>query len=236
MAAARRASLSKGQIAAAKCGVFILCAIPGALLLVALAQDLFGARIVALVGIDIAMEWFGGAASGLSLGADPIERLTRETGEWALKMLVVTLLITPIRRISGWNWLLKFRRMLGLWVFAYALAHFSIYVFLDRALDFSTVIEDVLDRKFITVGFTAFILLIPLAATSMNIAVRKLGGKNWLRLHRSVYAIAILAPIHFLWLQRGEDWSEPLTYAAIMASLLAVRFYWRRKDLAARRA
>lgn len=163
------------------------------------------------------------------LGAEPIDLITDETGEAALRMLVATLAVTPLRRITGWNWLLRFRRMLGLYVFFYALLHFATYVALDRGLDLSTVVEDVLDRRFITVGFAAFVLLWPLALTSTAWAVRRMGAQRWLALHKSVYAIAALASVHFLWLIRGEDMAEPLAYMAVFAALLLHRYLvWRR--------
>ncbi len=163
------------------------------------------------------------------LGADPIERLLRDTGETALKILVLTLSVTPLRHVLDWNWLLGIRRMLGLFMFFYVFGHFSIYLALDRGFDLSTIVEDVLDRRFITVGFAAFVLLWPLAATSNAWAVRSLGVKKWTRLHKCVYAIAVLSCIHFLWLVKGEDIEEPLVFMAIFAGLFASRiFRWRR--------
>ena len=185
-----------------------------------MAQDFTGARLI----------------GGLTLGADPIAALTHGTGEWALRLLVATLAITPLRLISGGNWLLRLRRMLGLFVFFYALLHFCVYVFLDRGLDFSTVAEDVLERKFITVGFPAFLILIALAVTSPAAAVRKLGARRWRRLHRAAYAAAILAAVHFLWLRRGDDWGEPLAYCAAFALLFAVRIVYALKPERARHA
>ena len=153
---------------------------------------------------------------------DPVEHLTGETGEFALRVLVLALLVTPLRLATGWNWLLRTRRMIGLYAFFYAAAHFGVYVSLDRGFDPSTVLDDVIERKFITVGFAAFLLLLPLALTSNNWSVRKLGGKAWLKLHKLVYAIALLAPIHFFWLERGNK-SESLVYLGIFTTLLALR-------------
>ena len=154
---------------------------------------------------------------------DPVEHLTGESGEFALRILVLALAVTPLRLATGWNWLLKTRRMIGLYAFFYAAIHFGVYVALDRQFNFATVLDDVVERKFITVGFAAFLLLVPLALTSNNWSVKKLGGKAWLKLHKLVYAIALLAPVHFLWLKRGKDLTEPLVYLAIFAALLAIR-------------
>ena len=159
---------------------------------------------------------------GALRSADPVEHLTGETGEFALRILVLSLLVTPLRLATGWNWLLRTRRMIGLYAFFYTAMHFGVYMALDREFNFATVVDDVIERKFITAGFAAFILLIPLAATSTNWSVKKLGGKAWLKLHKLVYAIAILAPVHFFWLKRGNK-AEPLVYLAIFAVLLALR-------------
>ena len=155
--------------------------------------------------------------------ADPVEHLTGETGEFALRMLVLALAVTPLRLATGWNWLLRLRRMVGLFAFFYAFAHFMVYVALDRRFDPTTVLDDIIERKFITVGFAAFALLVPLALTSNNWSVKKLGGKAWMKLHKVVYAIAIFAAVHFLWLQRGDDMTEPLVYLGIFIALLALR-------------
>lgn len=196
-------TLSRGRLAAVRAAVFVLCLAPAAALV----------------------------AQGLTdrLGAEPIDRITDETGEAALRMLVATLAVTPARRLTGWNWLLRLRRMLGLYAFFYALLHFGTYVLLDRGLDLSTVVEDVLDRRFITAGFAAFVLLWPLALTSTAWAVRRMGAGRWLALHRSVYAIAALACVHFLWLVRGDDMGEPVAYAAVFAALLLFRWVWWRR-------
>ena len=154
---------------------------------------------------------------------DPVEHLTGETGEFALRILVLTLMITPLRLATGWNWLLRTRRMIGLYAFFYAAAHFAVYVALDRQFNFATVLDDVIERKFITVGFAAFLLLVPLAVTSNNWSVKKLGGKAWLKLHKLVYPIALFAAVHFLWLKRGNDLTEPLVYLGIFLILLAMR-------------
>ena len=155
--------------------------------------------------------------------ADPVEIIIRETGENALMLLLLTLTITPLQRISGWNWLIKLRRMIGLYAFFYTLLHFQTYLLLDQQLDFPEIIKDILDRKYITVGFLAFLFLIPLALTSNGIAIRRLGATRWLRLHRLVYPIAILAVIHLLWQTKGDDLAEPILYALLLAVLLTLR-------------
>lgn len=191
---------SATAISACKAIVFVLCLLPA---------------------IDLALGWRADA-----LGANPVEAITRASGEWALRLLLATLAVTPLRRFSGLHWLLRLRRMLGLFAFAYACAHFAIYLWLDQFFDWNAIALDILDRPFITVGFAAFVLLIPLAATSNGHAIRRLGGRRWQALHRSVYAIAIFAVLHFWWLVKA-DVSKPLLYAAILAVLLGLRGWWR---------
>jgi sulfoxide reductase heme-binding subunit YedZ len=181
---------------------------------------------------QLALAW-----QGDSLGANPIEAITRSSGEWTLRLLLITLAVTPLRRFTGLHWLVRLRRMLGLFAFAWACGHFLTYLWLDQFFDLAAIAKDVLKRPFITVGFTAFLLLIPLAATSTNAAIRRLGGRRWQALHRSVYAIAILGVVHFWWLVK-KDITEPLVYGLILASLLGLRAWWReqerRRQLAAR--
>lgn len=170
-----------------------------------------------------------------NLGANPIEAITRGTGDWTLRFLLITLAVTPLRRLTGAHWLLRLRRMLGLFAFFYAALHFTTYFWLDQFFDLQAIAKDILKRPFITVGFAAFVLLIPLAATSNNAAIRRLGGRKWQSLHRSVYAIAILGVVHYWWLVK-KDISEPLLYASILGILLGLRAWWRelerRKQLA----
>ncbi len=163
------------------------------------------------------------AAYQLPAQADPVEFIARESGITALRILALTLAVTPLRMLTGMNWLLRLRRMAGLFVFSYAAAHFSSYLLLDLQLDFSALLEDIAERKYITVGFAALVMLIPLAATSADWAVRKLGGKKWLALHKLIYAIAPLGVLHFLWIKKGEDWGEPVVYGAIVFVLLSCR-------------
>ncbi|TAG03686.1 MAG: sulfoxide reductase heme-binding subunit YedZ [Betaproteobacteria bacterium] len=162
------------------------------------------------------------------LGVNPIEFVTRSTGTWTIVSLVVTLSITPLRKITGWVWLVRLRRSAGLITFFYAALHFITYVWLDRFFDVNDIIKDIIKRPFITVGFAAFVLLIPLAITSNNALIKKLGAQNWQRLHNLVYVIAILAVVHFIWLARRNP-IEPYIYAAIFALLFAARIYWRFK-------
>jgi sulfoxide reductase heme-binding subunit YedZ len=180
--------------------------------------------------IPLALLAWRGAHNGL--GANPIEYITRSTGWWTLSFLLTTLLVTPLRLVTGWNWLLRLRRMLGLYAFFYASLHFTTYIWLDQFFDWSSVVKDVIKRPFITVGFTAFVLLLPLAATSTNAMVRRLGARRWQLLHRLVYAIAMCGVIHFWWLVK-KDITEPLVFAALLAVLLGARvlFRVRRKRL-----
>jgi len=158
------------------------------------------------------------------LGANPIEFITRSTGTWTLVGLLVTLGVTPLRRLTGWNGLIRYRRMLGLFAFLYACLHFTTYIWLDQFFDPASIVKDIAKRPFITVGFSAFVLLLPLAATSTQYMMRRL-GRNWQRLHRLVYLIAFLGVLHYLWLVK-KDITQPLVYGAILLVLLALRLPW----------
>lgn len=160
------------------------------------------------------------------LGANPIEYITHSTGWWTLTLLLVTLLVTPLRRLSNWSWLLRLRRMLGLYAFFYACLHFTTYLWLDQFFDWGSIVKDIAKRPFITVGFAAFVLLVPLAATSTNAMVKRLGARRWQLLHRAVYAIAILGVTHFWWLVK-KDITEPAIFAALLTLLLGARLVWR---------
>ena len=162
-----------------------------------------------------------------TLGTNPVETMTHETGEWTLRFLLLTLMITPLRRLSGKSWLIKLRRMLGLYAFFYACLHFITYIWFDQYFDWMEVVRDIPKRPFITVGFTAFVLLIPLAVTSNNKMIRLL-KKNWVKLHKLVYVIAVLGVLHFLWLVKA-DTLEPLIYASILLILLGYRAYYQRR-------
>lgn len=159
------------------------------------------------------------------MAVNPIEFITRSTGTWTLVMLLAGLAITPLRRLSGANWLIKLRRMLGLFAFFYACLHFTTYIWLDQFFDLTAVLRDIAKRPFITIGFVAFVLLIPLAATSTDAMLRRL-KRNWGRLHRLVYPIAALGVLHYLWLVK-RDLTQPLLYAAVLAVLLGLRLWWR---------
>lgn len=160
-------------------------------------------------------------------GANPLEFVTRSTGTWTLVMLCVTLSVTPLRRLTGWPWLVRLRRMLGLFTFFYALQHFLLWLAVDRGFDVAYMIQDIGKRPFITMGFAAFVLMVPLAATSFNAAIRWLGGKRWQALHRSIYAIAVLAILHYWWHKAGKnDFGEVSIYAAVVFVLLAMRVWW----------
>jgi sulfoxide reductase heme-binding subunit YedZ len=160
------------------------------------------------------------------LGANPIEYVTHSTGWWTLSFLLLTLLVTPLRRLSNWAWLLRLRRMLGLYAFFYACLHFVTYVWLDQFFDWASIVKDIGKRPFVTVGFAAFVLLIPLAATSTNAMVKRLGARRWQLLHRAVYAIAILGVTHFWWLVK-KDITEPVLFAVLLTTLLGARLVWR---------
>lgn len=165
------------------------------------------------------------------LSANPVEDILDRFGNWGLRLILVTLAVTPLRRLTGWNWLVRFRRMLGLFTFFYILMHFSVWLLLDRALfvdpafEWAMVWEDLVERPFITLGFTALLLLTALAATSTN-GMRRRMGRAWDKLHYSAYVIGILGIWHFWW-QVKQDILEPLIYAAILATLLGLRVYWR---------
>ena len=163
-----------------------------------------------------------------ALGTNPVEFITRSTGTWTLVGLMLTLTVTPLRQLSGWNSLLRVRRMLGLFSFFYACLHFITYIWLDQFFDFAAIIKDVYKRPFITVGFSAFVLLIPLALTSSNSMIRRLGAKRWQLLHRLVYVIAILGVLHYTWLVK-KDLTQPLIYAAVLTVLLGWRVLRRRR-------
>ena len=170
------------------------------------------------------------------LGANPIEFITRNSGDWTLYFLCLTLAVTPLRRLTKWNWLLKLRRMLGLFAFFYATLHFTTFLWFDHFFDLQEMWKDVRKRPFITDGFTAFVLLIPLAATSTNGMVRRLGGKRWQWLHRLVYLIAPLAILHFWWMKAGKhDFAQPILLGTIVAVLLLARLLWWMARLRAER-
>ena len=176
--------------------VFMLCLVP-----------------LALLGVDAYQD---------RLGANPIEAITHSTGTWTLVFLLITLSVTPLRRLTGINALIRLRRMLGLYAFFYACLHLVTYFWLDQFFDWPAIVKDIIKRPFITVGFFAFLLLIPLAVTSTNAMVKRLGGRRWQLLHRLVYVIAIAGVVHYLWLVK-KDLTQPLIYAAVLGVLLGYR-------------
>ncbi|GAA5074610.1 protein-methionine-sulfoxide reductase heme-binding subunit MsrQ [Lysobacter panacisoli] len=184
----------------------------------------------AILGWQIREEFLTGSGG---LGADPVAEIEHRLGLWALRFLMITLAITPLRQLTGQPVLLRFRRMLGLYAFAYATVHFSAYLVLDLRGYWTQIFEEIVKRPYITVGFTAWLLLLPLALTSTQAAIRRL-GRNWARLHKLVYAIAVLAVLHFWWLVKS-DIREPALYAGILALLLGWRV-WKRAVSARRTA
>lgn len=160
-----------------------------------------------------------------SLGADPVAAITHATGDWALRLLLLSLAMTPLRRLLGQPWPVRFRRLLGLYAFFYACLHLSTYLVLDLGGYWAQIFDDIVKRPYITVGFTAWLLLLPLALTSTRGWMRRL-GRRWSQLHRLVYAVGALAVLHYLWLVKS-DLREPLMYAGILALLLGLRLWWR---------
>jgi len=195
--------LTQKQIGTIKATLFVVCLIPAVWLVARFFMD--------------------------DLGANPIETITHATGDWTLRFLLITLAVTPLRRLTGWHWLIRLRRMLGLYAFFYVMLHFLTYMVLDQFFDGWAIVLDVIKRPYITVGFAAFVLLIPLALTSTNKMVKRLGGKRWQALHRSVYAIALLGVVHYWWLVKA-DLTEPIIYALVLAVLLGFRVWWRDQE------
>ncbi len=155
--------------------------------------------------------------------ANPVEFIQRFSGTWTFNFLLLTLLVTPLRHLTEWHWLTRIRRMLGLFCFAYATLHALAFFALDHDFEPLSIVSDILKRPFITVGFIAFLLLIPLAITSNQWAIRQLGGRRWQELHRSIYAIAILATAHYFWLAKGSAIVWPILYATLVGVLLCWR-------------
>jgi sulfoxide reductase heme-binding subunit YedZ len=187
------------QLKAAKALVFVLALLPFL-------------RIAALVAMQVPV--------------DPVEFITHGSGDWALYLLCATLAVTPLRRFTGWNWLIRLRRMLGLYTFFYAFLHFLAFLWFDHFFDFAAMWKDVLKRPFITVGFSAFVLLIPLAATSTNAMIKRL-GRRWAQLHQLIYAIAPLAILHYWWMKAGKhNFEQPIVWGTVVAVLLGLRVWW----------
>lgn len=181
--------------------------------------------------IWLAVNWYfalGGQAN--DLGFNPQETTNRFSGDWAMRILLMSLAVTPVCRLFKLKWPMLFRRMLGLWAFFYAVVHVTSYVWLDMLFDWPELWRDILDRQYITVGMIALLMLIPLAVTSTKRMVKRLGARRWQKLHRSVYTIAVLVILHFFMMRKGVQ-VEPLIYAGILLSLLLLRFKFRRSKL-----
>lgn len=168
------------------------------------------------------------------LGVNPIETLTHQTGQWALRLLLITLAITPLRRLTGWNRAIAFRRMLGLFAFFYAVLHLAVWTVFDHYFTLSTMLADIVKRPFITAGTVSLLLMVPLALTSTTWAIRRL-GRRWQLLHRLIYVSAAAAVLHFIWKEKLIT-TETLAYAAILAVLLAIRVFFALRKRAARAA
>lgn len=164
------------------------------------------------------------AVSQNQLGANPVESLLQLTGEWGLRFLLITLAVTPVQFIFRWAWVARLRRMLGLFAFFYAVVHMLIWLVLDHRMEWDLVWQEIIEKKFIAVGFVALLGLLPLAMTSNRLAIRKL-GKRWKPLHRLVYPLTLLAVVHYLWQVKANDIFEPLTYLVVLLLLLAWRFF-----------
>jgi sulfoxide reductase heme-binding subunit YedZ len=181
------------------------------------------------------LAWLVYAAVANQLGANPAEALIRGLGDWTLRGLWLTLTITPLRELTGLAALARFRRMLGVFTFSYASLHLLAYGWLDMGLDFGDIAVDIAKRPFILMGFTAWLLMLPLAATSFNKAIKALGAKRWQTLHKLVYAVSVIALLHFIWMRAGKhNFAEPAVYGVILAVLLGWRLWKRLRTKTAR--
>lgn len=187
------------QFKAVKAGIFVLALLP-----------------------FLRMAWL--TATGVPV--EPVEFLTHGSGDWALYLLCATLAVTPLRRLTGWNWVVRLRRMIGLFTFFYAFMHFLTFLWFDHNFDVAAMWKDVLKRPFITVGFACFVLLTPLAATSTNAMIKRL-GRNWAQLHKLIYLIAPLAILHYWWMKAGKhNFEQPIVWGSVVAVLLLLRVWW----------
>jgi sulfoxide reductase heme-binding subunit YedZ len=185
------------------------------------------------LGPAFVLTWKGFHAG---LGANPIDVITRTTGRWTLTFLLITLSVTPVRKLSGLTWLIRYRRMLGLFAFFYGSLHLMTYVWLDKFFDVHEMLHDIAKRRFITAGMTAWFLMLPLALTSTTGWIRRMGGKRWQKLHRLIYFSAAAGVVHFIWLVKA-DLRRPLTYGAVLAVLLGYRLIiWLVTRIRTRRA
>lgn len=192
------------------------------------------AKPVLFVLALLPLAWLAWGAVANTLGANPAEALIRSTGDWTLRLLCLVLAVTPLRQITGWHALARLRRMLGLFTFFYGLLHFLCFAWLDMGLDAAAILADIPKRPFILVGTAALLLMLPLALTSFNGAIKALGPARWRALHRVVYATALLAVLHFFWMRAGKnDFAEVAVYAAVIAVLLGWRLRgWLRRPAA----
>jgi methionine sulfoxide reductase heme-binding subunit len=179
-------------------------------------------KLIVFAGSLVPVGLLAYGALSNTLGANPIEAITHGTGDWTLRFLLLTLAVSPLRALTGWNVLVRFRRMLGLFAFFYGCLHLLTYLWLDKFFSWSDIVHDIPRRPFITMGALAFVLLVPLAATSTAGMIRRLGGRNWQRLHRLVYVAATAAVVHYWWLVKA-DISRPRLYAILLGALLAAR-------------
>lgn len=186
------------------------------------------ARALVVIATALPLAALGLEALHDGLGANPVERFTRETGEWTLYLLLATLAVTPLRRLTGMHWLLRLRRRLGLAAFAYGSLHFTTWLWLDQWFDLAAIVEDIVKRPYVTAGFAAFALMLPLAATSTDAMVRRLGAARWQRLHRLAWVSGALGVLHYLWLVK-VDLRAPLACAGVLALLLAARLLLPRR-------
>ena len=194
------------------------------------------AKPLLLLAVWAPLAWLLYGAVAGTLGANPAEALIRGSGDWTLRTLCATLAVTPLRQALGWAALARFRRLLGVSTFAWGLLHLLAYGWLDMGLDLTAIVRDIPKRPFILVGFLAMVLMLPLAATSFNRAIRALGARRWQALHRAVYAVALLALLHFFWMRAGKnDFGEWSVYAAVLGALLGWRVVraWRSRLRAA---
>ncbi len=183
----------------------------------------------------VPLAYYAWSAQTGALEGEPVEALRRGLGIWALNFLLLTLAVTPLRKYFGWPWLGRLRRMLGLFVFFYAVLHLVTYLWLDQSFDWPEIVRDIAKRPFIVVGMLAFLLLLPLALTSNAFALRKLGGRRWQELHRNVYLIGLLAVLHYAWMAEASI-GRPLLYALLLGMLLGLRIWWRVRELRRQRA
>lgn len=170
----------------------------------------------------VPLAWLVWNAANANLGANPIEAVTHSTGDWTLRFLLITLAATPLRKLTGQLWLIQFRRMFGLFAYFYACLHFLTYIWLDQGFNIQSMTKDVYKRPFITLGFTAFVLLLPLAVTSTRKMIQRLGGRRWQWLHRLIYVSAAAAIVHFTWAMK-KDHHRPIEYGIVLGLLLGYR-------------